>query len=586
MQLAQCLVIHLTRRLSHHAGRALGFREGDHFTDRLGTGHQHYQTIETEGQATVGRCAEFQGIEEEAELLLLLVFADAEHTEHRLLHGTVVDTDRTATQFSTVQHHVVGTRQRGGRIGLQLGRAAAWRGKRVVHGGQAAVVVLFEHREVDNPQRRPFAGQQIEVVTELDPQRAQGFANDLGLVGTEEHDVAIDRTDAIKDHIDVVQRDVFHDRRLQAFNASCALVDLDVSQAAGTVDTDELGVIIDLLTRHARPARYTQGGDAAFRVVSRAGEDFKVDVLELIFNIHQLQRVAQVRLVRTITTHGFGQGHMRQLAELDVQDFLEQVADHGLGDAHDVGFVEEAGFDVDLGEFRLTVGTQVFVAEALGDLVVTVEAGHHQQLLEQLWRLRQGEEATGVGTARHQVVTRTFWSGAGEDRRFHVEEAVVVEVTTNAAGDARAQLQLGGHFRAAQVDKAITQAGFFADVGVFVERERRSFRFVQHFQVVAQHFDGAGGHVGVASTGRTQAHLAGDLHHIFAAHAVGHGEGGRAIRVKHHLGQTFTVTDIEENHPAVVTTTVHPTAKGDFLAVQGLVQLAAIVAAHHDLGFS
>ncbi len=29
-------------------------------------------------------------------------------------------------------------------------------------------------------------------------------------------------------------------------------------------------------------------------------------------------------------------------------------------------FIEEAGLDVDLGEFRLAVGTQVFVTEALG----------------------------------------------------------------------------------------------------------------------------------------------------------------------------------------------------------------------------
>jgi hypothetical protein len=33
---------------------------------------------------------------------------------------------------------------------------------------------------------------------------------------------------------------------------------------------------------------------------------------------------------------------------------------------------KEAGLDVDLGEFRLAIGAQVFVTEALGDLVVTV----------------------------------------------------------------------------------------------------------------------------------------------------------------------------------------------------------------------
>ncbi|MNF90154.1 hypothetical protein D3C84_727080 [compost metagenome] len=272
---------------------------------------------------------------------------------------------------------------------------------------------------------------------------------------------------------------------------------------------------------------------------------------------------------------------MGEFVEFQVQHFLEQLADHVLGNAHDVAFIEEAGLDVDLGEFRLAIGAQVFVAEALGDLVVAIEAGHHQQLLEQLGRLRQGEEAAGVGTARHQVVAGAFRGGAGQDRGLDIKEAVLVQVATDAAGDAGAQLQLGRHFRTAQVDEAIAQTGFLAHVGVLVQRERRGLGLVQHFQLVAQHLDAARGHVRIDRTGRALAHLADDLHDVFAAHAVGTGEGLFAIRVEHHLGQAFAVTDIEENDPAVVTATVYPTAEGDFLAIQALVQLAAIVAAHH-----
>ena len=99
-----------------------------------------------------------------------------------------------------------------------------------------------------------------------------------------------------------------------------------------------------------------------------------------------------------------------------------------------------------------------------------------------------------------------------------------------------------------------------------------------------EHLDGAAGHVGVARAFGAQAHLADDLHHVLAAHAVGLGEGLDAIRVEHHLGQTFTITHVEEDHPAVVAATMDPAAKGDFLAVQALVQLAAIMAAHHDGG--
>ncbi|MND53203.1 hypothetical protein D3C80_442350 [compost metagenome] len=186
-----------------------------------------------------------------------------------------------------------------------------------------------------------------------------------------------------------------------------------------------------------------------------------------------------------------------------------------------------------------------------------------------------------MGAARHQVVARAFRGGAGQDRRLDIEEAVLVQVTTDAAGDAGAQLQLGRHFRTAQVDEAITQTGFLAHIGVLVQREGRGLGLVQHFQLVAQHLDAARGHVRVDRTGRTLAHLADDLDHVLAAHTVGAGEGLFAVRVEHHLGQAFAVTDIEENDPAVVTATVYPTAEGDFLAIQALVQLAAIVAAHH-----
>jgi hypothetical protein len=67
----------------------------------------------------------------------------------------------------------------------------------------------------------------------------------------------------------------------------------------------------------------------------------------------------------------------------------------------DLVLAQERGLDVDLRELGLAVGAQVLVAEALGDLVVAVEAGHHQQLLEQLGRLRQREElpsCTRLGT--------------------------------------------------------------------------------------------------------------------------------------------------------------------------------------------
>ena len=62
----------------------------------------------------------------------------------------------------------------------------------------------------------------------------------------------------------------------------------------------------------------------------------------------------------------------------------EQLADQAFHQLHDLFLVEERRLDVQLREFRLPVGAQVLVAEAAHDLVVAIEARHHQQLLEDL----------------------------------------------------------------------------------------------------------------------------------------------------------------------------------------------------------
>ena len=46
--------------------------------------------------------------------------------------------------------------------------------------------------------------------------------------------------------------------------------------------------------------------------------------------------------------------------------------------------LDEGHLDVELGEVGLAVGAEVLVAEAAGDLVVALEPGDHQQLLEEL----------------------------------------------------------------------------------------------------------------------------------------------------------------------------------------------------------
>ena len=93
-----------------------------------------------------------------------------------------------------------------------------------------------------------------------------------------------------------------------------------------------------------------------------------------------------------------------------------------------VSCLREGHLEVDLGELRLAVGAEVFVAEAAGDLEVAVEAGDHEDLLEDLRRLRQRVERAGVDAAGDEVVACAFGGGARHERRFDLEEAVLDKI--------------------------------------------------------------------------------------------------------------------------------------------------------------
>ena len=77
---------------------------------------------------------------------------------------------------------------------------------------------------------------------------------------------------------------------------------------------------------------------------------------------------------------------------------------HLLEDVDDVVLLHKTHLAVNLCEFRLTVGTEVFVAETLDNLEIAVHASHHQQLLQCLRRLREGIELSGIHARRHYEV--------------------------------------------------------------------------------------------------------------------------------------------------------------------------------------
>ena len=249
---------------------------------------------------------------------------------------------------------------------------------------------------------------------------------------------------------------------------------------------------------------------------------------------------------------------------------------------HDLVLREERGLDVELRELGLTIGAQVFVAETFHDLVVAVEARDHEQLLEDLRRLRQREELARVRARRHQIVARAFRRRLGEHRRFDVDEAGVIEIVAHGARDLVAQAQALRHVLAAQVDVAVLEAHLFAHV--LVELERQRLGAVERDQLARQQLHLAGGEVGVGGAGGALAHQAADLHHELVAQLLGLIELGLVVRVEYHLQEAFAVAQVHENDAAMIAAAMDPAGNRNLLTDQLFVDLAAVVRTHGNPG--
>ncbi len=126
-----------------------------------------------------------------------------------------------------------------------------------------------------------------------------------------------------------------------------------------------------------------------------------------------------------------------------------------------VSSVGKRELQVDLGELRLAVGAQILVAEAARNLEVAVEAADHQQLLEDLRRLRQCVELAGMDAARDEVIARALGRRARHVRRLNLVEALARKIVADGQCDAVAHLDVGVHLRTAQVEVAIFQPHLF-----------------------------------------------------------------------------------------------------------------------------
>src|SRR5690349_1401411 len=106
----------------------------------------------------------------------------------------------------------------------------------------------------------------------------------------------------------------------------------------------------------------------------------------------------------------------------------------------------ETHLQVNLREFELAIGAKIFVAETARNLEVAVETRDHQNLLEDLRRLRQCIKLARMYPAGNQKIARAFWRAFGQDRRFNFQKTLLAQIVADRQRNLMSQLEIALHF--------------------------------------------------------------------------------------------------------------------------------------------
>ena len=248
------------------------------------------------------------------------------------------------------------------------------------------------------------------------------------------------------------------------------------------------------------------------------------------------------------------------------------------------GGVHEAHLDVDLRVLGLAVGAQVLVAEAARQLVVAVDAGHHEDLLEHLRRLRQRVEGARLQARRHEEVARPFGRRPGQHGRLDLEEPLLVEVAAGRLRGAVTQLDVGQHGRPAQVEVAVPEAQRLVDLGSLagLDGEGRRLGLAEHCRLADRDLDLAGRQARVDRLLAARHDLAADLDHELGTHRLGEMVRlGGERRVEHELHETAAVAQVDEDEVAVVAPPRDPAGERHHASDIGAAQRAGSGVATH-----
>src|SRR5439155_19829476 len=105
--------------------------------------------------------------------------------------------------------------------------------------------------------------------------------------------------------------------------------------------------------------------------LQRSTEHLEVAITKVVAHINQLDAETAIGFIAAKSANGFAISQpIKRRLDLDIAGGFEDRCEHSLGQPENVVRGHERSFDVDLSEFRLTIGAQIFVTKTFRDLKI------------------------------------------------------------------------------------------------------------------------------------------------------------------------------------------------------------------------
>ena len=240
----------------------------------------------------------------------------------------------------------------------------------------------------------------------MQTQLAKNFASlTLELICHDQKQISSFPTGLFHDLLKMLRRVEFVDGRLEA----PVFIPLHVNKtsSAEVRFLNKLRQGIQLLATEGGTSLCQDSGDESVSF-DDAVEDTEISSRNRFIQFHDFCTKTKVGFICPILRHGLRVWHPDKVWQIHIDHLLKDVFGKSFKHVQHIGLVHEGHLTVDLGKLRLTVSAEIFIPETLDNLKVSVHPCHHQQLLQDLRRLRKRVEVSRLQSGRHQKVSRTF----------------------------------------------------------------------------------------------------------------------------------------------------------------------------------